>query len=366
MGIKKAVWPILHAGKQFCLVEKHKSGLRKIVKQAKGDHKKLYYFGMPEHANLGDQGQYYCLKNWMKEHYSDYQLVECYSSIVLDPKSGFKEFLDRKIRPDDLLVIHSGYNTNDLSTVSNKLNLYLMSNYQNNKLIVMPQTVFFQHEENKKKSAKVFNARKNMVFMARDAVSYDISKEMMPDGHVLFVPDIVTTLIGSREENKNRSGIILCHRHDGEQFYHDEDFTSIGNQLADCDSYTLMDTTVNKSFKEILKDIYGAMMEVVQQFENSRIVITDRYHGMIYSLVANTPVIVMKTTDHKVVEGYHILKQVYPDRIWFAESPEEAVKLCREILKNPCYEKLDCHFKRDVYAKLPEVIEKELNGNADL
>ena len=341
---------------------RHKSGLKDIKKQvAESSGKRLFYFGMPEHSNMGDLGQYYCILKWLKEQYPDYCIVECVSSVVLDSHSGFKRFFDKTVKPDDLLVIHSGYNTNDLSRVGNKLNLYLMSGYYNNTLIVLPQTVNFKEKRIMEASAKVFNARPNMVFMARDSVSYEISRCMMPDGIVILVPDIVTTLIGSRPVNLNRSGITLCHRHDGEQFYSDTDFGWIGKSLEDIDCSRIMDTTVNRTFTEIKKDLFGAMMEIIEQFEKSRIVITDRYHGMIYSLIANTPVIVVRTNDHKVVEGYNTLKEVYPERIWFAESKEEAVQICRNVMENHCYSQLDPYFLREIYAKLPQKISEELN-----
>jgi len=348
-------------GKKAIIYCKKRIRVFKIKITAKGKNPKLYYFGVPEHPNMGDLGQYYCVSKWLKSNYAGYTIVECPSSIVLDKKSGFRNYFERAVTKDDLLVIHSGYNTNDLSEVSNQLNLFLMSNYQDCKLIVLPQTVFFKEKENMIRSGKVFNARRNMVFMARDNVSYAISREMMPDNHVLMIPDIVTTLIGSREEKLNRSGIVLCHRNDGEMLYNNEDFYRLKLLLENVDSCVIMDTTVTKTYRQIMKDLFSAMLEIIKQFESSRIVITDRYHGMIYSLVANTPVIVLKTTDHKVVEGYNILKKIYPERIWFAESIESAAEQCKSILDNPHYDKLDNFFDREIFAKLSSLIEQELS-----
>ena len=359
MNKNSIVWRALKKVNRARVLYIHKRGLKSIKKQINDNPKRVFYFGMPEHANMGDLGQYYCVKKWLAENYNDYCVIECVSSIVLDSESGFDKFFRAVLKPEDLLVIHSGYNTNDLSTVSNKLNLYLIGNFINNHIIVLPQTVFFKHEENLKKSSEVFNRHKKLVFMARDEVSYEISRKMIPDGCVSMVPDIVTTLIGTRNEQNERHGIVLCHRHDGEQFYTDMDFENMRSKFSTIDEVNIMDTTVELSYKKIIKDLFGAMMSIVGMFEKSRIVITDRYHGMIYSLVANTPVIVMKTTDHKVIEGYKILKKQYPDRIWFAESPGEAMIIAQDVLKNPQYSRLDNYFQREVYGKLRNKIEKE-------
>ena len=354
------IWKLLKRINRVRVLSIHKRGLEYIKKQMDNNPKRIFYFGMPEHANMGDLGQYYCVKKWLSDNYSEYSVIECVSSVVLDMESGFDSFFRSVLRPEDLLIIHSGYNTNDLSTVSNKLNLYLIGNFKNNRIIVLPQTVFFKHEENLKKSSEVFNSHKKLVFMARDEVSYEISRRMIPDGHVLMIPDIVKTLIDTHPEEKKRQGVVLCHRHDGEQFYTDADFESMKNKLSAIDKVEIMDTTVNLPYKKIIKNLYGAMMNITDMFEKSRIVITDRYHGMIYSLVSNTPVVVMKTTDHKVIEGYKILKEQYPERIWFAENPEDAIRIVQDVLKSPQYSQLDNYFQREIYGKLRHTIEMEL------
>lgn len=47
-----------------------------------------------------------------------------------------------------------------------------------------------------------------------------------------------------------------------------------------------------------------------------KVVITDRYHGTIFSLIANTPVIIIKSTDHKVTTGADWFKGIYDDYVY--------------------------------------------------
>ncbi|WP_082026255.1 polysaccharide pyruvyl transferase family protein [Prevotella pectinovora] len=42
---------------------------------------------------------------------------------------------------------------------------------------------------------------------------------------------------------------------------------------------------------------------ILQQFAKYQVVITDRYHGTIFSQIVNTPVIVISSTDHKLRSG---------------------------------------------------------------
>ena len=44
--------------------------------------KKILFIGVPIHNNLGDQAQYYCIKKWLKNNYSDYSIVEFTDNII--------------------------------------------------------------------------------------------------------------------------------------------------------------------------------------------------------------------------------------------------------------------------------------------
>ncbi len=60
-----------------------------------------------------------------------------------------------------------------------------------------------------------------------------------------------------------------------------------------------------------------------------KLIITDRYHGTILSLVAGTPVIVIKTTDHKVTTGAEWFRGVYDDYVYLAESLQQAYDIAK-------------------------------------
>lgn len=93
-------------------------------------------------------------------------------------------------------------------------------------------------------------------------------------------------------------------------------------------------------------------------YSKYKVVITDRYHGTIFSLVACTPVIVLKTTDHKVITGAEWFKGIYDDYLFRAESLEEAyIKLKDTITLRHEY-KLKPYFKAEYYDKLKAEIEK--------
>ena len=57
----------------------------------------------------------------------------------------------------------------------------IIKNFPQAKILMMPQTIFFQNEERKKNTSFVYNSAENMLFLARDRVSFGMAEEMLPD-----------------------------------------------------------------------------------------------------------------------------------------------------------------------------------------
>lgn len=93
---------------------------------------------------------------------------------------------------------------------------------------------------------------------------------------------------------------------------------------------------------------------MLRTFSRFQVVITDRYHGTIFSQIVNTPVVVLSTADHKLSSGVKWFpKEEFGKNIFFAANLEEAYKLADEILsrkgkiyKNPSYFKQKYYINR--------------------
>ena len=106
------------------------------------------------------------------------------------------------------------------------------------------------------------------------------------------------------------------------------------------DKVTVGDTIIQSKAEEIRRNLFQFVSDMVNRFGEYRLIVTDKYHGLIFSLISNTPVVVLRTKDHKVISGYEWFSRIYPDRVFFAES-EEGLKACiAEIMQKPHYEQL--------------------------
>lgn len=321
------------------------------------NQKRIYYFGVPEHSNLGDLAQCYCIRRYLEEKFSDYAVVEVTSRRYLDNEYSCRIYLKNTISAQDLIVFQSGYTTQDIGGREDLMHQAVMTDFPDNKLLLFPQTVYFKSEARKEQCSKIYNAHKYLTFLARDQISYEMAKEMFPDIPVYAYPDIVTTLIGRYSFEYERKGILFCIRNDSEKYYSDEEIEKLKQELNSCgEPIDQVDTTIHMEYYDILADLQTYIEDYFDKFAHYKVIITDRYHGTIFSLVANTPVIVIQTKDHKVTTGVDWFKGIYDDQVMLAHSLEEARKMAEMQLKRENHSNNEPYFEKEYYSKLRDLI----------
>lgn len=321
------------------------------------DKSRLFYCGIPVHGNLGDLAQGVCIREWIKKHYSKYQLVEIETDALVNTRFSVLGELKKAYQQNDIIIFQSGYTTTDLGGWADSMHQEVLKAIPHAKVLMMPQTIFFKSESRKKRCSEIYNAHKSMLYLARDKVSYEMAKEMFPNIPTLCYPDIVTTLIGSYENKKNRDGIIFCLRDDGEKLYSDKELEVLLEKCASITNIKRTDTTKNKNVVKNAKEFIYSEIETYSKF---KVMITDRYHGTILSLVANTPVIILKTTDHKVVTGANWFKGIYDSHVYLAEDLDDAYRIARDILNGFNYYRLKPYFEEQYYDKLPMLFKEKI------
>lgn len=313
---------------------------------------RIFYLGITAHSNLGDMAQYYCIHRWIEKNFPDSQLIEIEADTVVDERYGFLKLLSDSYRKDDIIVFQSGYTTQDLGGVHDLMHRMVIESLPDAHILMMPQTIYFVHEENKQRSAEIYNRAHSMLFLARDEVSYGTACEMMPDVSVKLYPDIVTSLIGTFKFSNSRHGVCLCRRNDGEKYYSDEQLDILVTKLKKQTSVTITDTTIKVPFPELRNNRQKYIEEQIEYFSHFEAVITDRYHGTIFALAAGTPVIIIKTTDHKVVTGADWFKGVYDDYVQVADSLDEAYGMYNSLKGKKLDYKLAPYFEEKYYSNL--------------
>lgn len=332
--------------------------------------KKVYVLCDPIHSNLGDQAQLLCTDQWIENNYPDYQIIHLgYLKPTLNLTNNNRTLLTEfsyrltlavlrlKIGKNDLLLGHSGYFMVDHHN-GWKMFTDMMGYFPENKMVIFPQTINFHTPVIKEFVSHCFEKNKNVTLMCRDNVSYDKAKEMFPTTKLLLYPDIVTSLIGTKSFHTKRDGILFCMRDDIEAFYSESDITSLMNRFGNIRKEKIDTTLDGLTREELDKDRKKIITEMITKFASYKVVITDRYHGTIFSAIANTPVVVINSADHKLSSGVKWFpEKVYKDVVQFADNLnnayEKAIVLLNEEdrdYNNPPY------FKNTYWDKLKERI----------
>lgn len=324
------------------------------------DYPHIFYFGVPMHPNLGDLAQCMCIRKFLAENYPDYKVIEIDSKVFMDHHLNLRARLKNKVKLGDVIFFQSGYCTQDLGGVEDLMHQAVIQDYPNNKLIMLPQTVYFKSASRKEQASRIYNRHDHLLFLARDRISFEISKEMFPNLPLYVYPDIVTTLIGKYHFNKNRKGILMCTRNDLEKNYSDTELESLKYKLEAYDTVDQIDTTISEPMTANSSNMEEYIENYIGNLASYRLVVTDRYHGTIFSLVANTPVIVIKTTDHKVTTGVEWFKGIYDENVMYADNLEDVPKMAGQVLSRLYISENKPYFDKQYYGKLKQLIQDEL------
>lgn len=304
---------------------------------------RIYFFCTPTHSNLGDQAQLYCWLRLMKEWYPTYEIV-CVPS-------RYRRFdtirtIYANLQVNDIIYVHSGYLIFDPHPELPFI-LDVIRGFYDKKIVILPQTVNLVGEWYQHIVAQVFNAHPNLTLFCRDEVSLGKARDLFPKVEIKLMPDVVTSLIGNTDfqfNNFDRKGVMLCVRNDGEKLYSDDQIVELRNKFKNI-KVDICDTTIKAPIWKWNKDREGLIRSILSLFSHYQVIITDRYHGTIFSQIVNTPVIVISSTDHKLSSGAKWFpRDKFGENITFVNNLEEAYIKASEVLarngkviKNPSW-----------------------------
>ncbi len=362
-ALKSVISPIYRTALAAYKYPKEIKYSKALINELKGlesvDRLTIWYCCAPTHKNLGDLAQKCCMTRWLKQNYPNARIIEITSRAFDHSKQKITRLLKEHIKPTDLIVMQSGYTMTGKHPYA-KLHMAIVNNFKKNKIVFFPQTVLFANEKVKKKIVNAIDRHGNVILLARDKQSYKMANDAFSNTKIYLYPDIVTSEIGNHNFNNKRNGILFCMRNDAEQYFTKKDIAALMNGLGKNEKTELTDTTVNWEITSFdYKPLWEQIFAVIESYSKYKLIITDRYHGTIFSLIAGTPVIVLKTTDHKVATGVDWFKGVCDDYAAFAENLDAAKAEAQAMLNKNLDHKMDNYFQREYYDKLKALISGE-------
>ena len=321
---------------------------------------KLFLFSTPWHGNLGDQaivlGEYEILKKMFPSN----EIVEIPTQVCLNlMKDGNDSSeTDLNIGKNDIIFIHGGGNLGDIWVNEEQVHRWIVQKFAHNKIVFMPQSIFFHNHEpgmtELKKSREAYAQADDLTLLTRDRVSYEFAKKNFVKAKVVLVPDAATYLEGRFPETKmKREGVCFFLRKDKEKVSSDELLMTIREYLRRRGvPYEISDTVIANNSLKTNELRRKAINDTLLQARKSRLVITDRFHGVIFSVITHTPVIAFKSYDTKISSGIRWFKEL--DWVHYAENmePEEIERLIDKYC-------LQGEVSVNRFTGCPDILEKE-------
>ena len=267
---------------------------------------RLFLLNIPSHGNLGDHLISVAEQDFLADNFPDRQIIlissrELYFSI---------RFALLDVSKEDVLCITGGGFLGSLYDEEERF-LCIIQRFPENKLVFFPQSIYYaptvDGQRKLLRAEGYYKNHKKIYIAARDSSTYVLLRErLMPFNikRVFLTPDIA--LYKSFLSKRNRNGVLWCIRGDSESL--DTNTTLLrllregllrkGIHQCPTDTYVNRPIPPCKEREEVLSKL--------EEFSSARLVITDRLHGMVYSVITSTPVIALDNVSKKVSQVYSL------------------------------------------------------------
>lgn len=137
------------------------------------------YWDLPYHINIGDTLIWQGTLDFLKD--KPYTMLDYGNSVTASLS---------KLSEDTIILLHGGGNFGDIYGSSQNFRKDIVNRYPHNKIIVLPQTIYFKDKNIEKKDFLFFAQHKNLYLCVRDQTSYDLACQYLEKDKILYLPDM--------------------------------------------------------------------------------------------------------------------------------------------------------------------------------
>src|SRR5699024_2438710 len=189
----------------------------KELRKNKAIKPKIYIIGAPEHGNLGDHAIMEAELKFLNNHFPDKSIIEIPYNMVFFKLEELIDLIDQK----DIICVTGGGYMGSLWPRSEEFVRRIVSHFSDNKVIVFPQTAFyemnpFKATEYLKSSVDIYNNHKDLTLTAREKNTFDLFEEYYDKSNNILTPDIGLYL-DETDKMVEREGLLVCLRGDREK-----------------------------------------------------------------------------------------------------------------------------------------------------
>lgn len=323
----------------YILTEKFKHALYlahlsylKIPIKTKTNSNRIFLFGTPNFINYGDLAIFQAEINFLKMYFPEKEIISISEPVVERQLPIVKKI----INSTDVIAIHGGGNMYGMYEFQNKMRIEIIKLFRYNRIVSFPQSTDYSLKKlntfNELKS--LLKKRRDVFFFARDTSSFSFLKDnLQKEPLVGLTPDIVLTL-NVNKKLKRKNYITTFLRKDKEKLQN----VNMQLLLSKIEAkYKVVNSDTEEPYWNHIithKSLNKLINRKLSEFMSSKLVITDRLHGMIFSVITGTPAIVFDNANHKIKHAYD---NWFSDisYIYYADSYSNLNKIVDQIMKNP-------------------------------
>jgi pyruvyl transferase EpsI len=254
--------------------------------------------------NVGDQAQVVAILSWLQRSFPRVNILECNQS----ESCYFLPALKCLIRTRDLIFLHSGGNLGDRYMGIELPRRLIIEAFPDNKIVSLPQTICFSNTEDgrieRSMSSRIYDSHPNLAILCRDRVSARTAAKIFNNATIHCVPDFVLSLpvFGSCNSAETPK-VLICRRLDRESIYSEVEWNALVARLPLPSRY--FDTRLPEPIEPHQRKY--RLAETLNLFSRHQLVVTDRFHGIVFAILCRVPCVALPTIDHKVTAS----------RFWF-------------------------------------------------
>lgn len=315
----------------------------------------IFICGVPEYGNRGDQAIALAEKSYISDILPEREVIlipehEWYQNLLC-----LKSFTKKH---GNICACMGGGNMGELYPFQENIRLSAVKKLKNAKIVVFPQSIDYSgNTKQYQKARKIYESHKNLTIFTRENYSEDMQKKLFGNCRGYMVPDIVLSYKPEIPEEE-RKGIIFCIRQDKEKNAESDRTVNALIQTAEQveENIRYIDTFDKKSAGRYDRQLEG-LNSLWIEFKKSELVVTDRLHGMIFSVITGTPCIALDNSTGKVGNFYRTWLE--DSGVLFADGEKGLQKAIEAVksrnLKKPVIDSLK--LKED-YSQLERVLQE--------
>lgn len=290
------------------------------------DRDNVVIVGVPNHGNLGDYAIYVAERELWKRKCPDKNVIGVSMTDFQHEVAALKSILSKR----DFIVLTGGGNLGNQYMDDENIRRTTIQLFPQNRIVMFPQTLYFtedaEGEQEKKRTAEIYNSHKRLILLARDAYSYQKMQTIFTVP-VRLMPDVVLTMMWHHK--RERKGALLLLRRDVERKLDSTKEATLERRLLACFK-NVKKTDTEISYQEFIRNPEGELARKIEQVGGCELVITDRLHGMVFAAITETPCIVLDNYNHKIKETYSWVSHL--NYIRYASEEEQIDSIVRELM----------------------------------